>query len=161
MRFIAFVCSFIPVLDVKHVVFHLHQDVIMEKYFRLVCIFLRKPAEAANLRLTRTRLLIFLAEQIPLSCLSSWKFNSLPWPTFSLQIQVSGRHQKKLSLLVSLVGVRNLHDAIKIRAWCLVPSGCKRQSFTGVTVKVGVRKTHWCHYVRVLLQPWPAPLRVH
>lgn len=63
-------------MDAEHVSFKLRQDVIIEE--TVVCVSLRKPAEATNLRLTHTLLLTYLAEQIPLSCLSSWKFNSLP-----------------------------------------------------------------------------------
>lgn len=62
---------------------------------------------------------------------------------------------KKHSLLVSLEGVRNLHDMIKIRVWCLVPSGCKAKLYRHNGESVRLRKTLWCHHVRTPPHPDP------
>lgn len=99
---------------------------------------------------SNTVLLIQLAEQIPLSCLCSWKFKSLPCDLhFMNQIQVSGRRWR-CSSLPSWEGVRNLHDAIKIRVRS--PALDQSQSFVGVTKK-WLWDTYMCHDMRAAPHP--------
>lgn len=144
-------CTYILVLFVEHVSFSLQSEVIVGKIRWFVF-----PRENQLRQQTSARshavLLIQSAEQIPLSCLSSWKFESLPCDLHFLnQIQVSGRRWRS-STLLSWEVIGNLHDMIKIMFDALLPLD-QRQSFIGMAKRVRVWETHVCHYVRAAPHP--------